>query len=192
MVAANCSYSCIESYPIERVHKHPIPLYPKASHSYTPKSELPHPNPSRLIATHCATRISQNHLTTRVIPHYSILHASYLRQTSAIDTMLTESSAHIEELVAVWEQCDLSVTVAASLGWRHRQLEEVEMEQKTVEKGLASEKAATTKMLAVLSHEGSSSKEAFLALKAAIADARSQSIDLTDELRVQRDMLSLH
>jgi len=105
------------------------------------------------------------------------------RSAVAIGKLLIQSKEKLEKLAAVWDACALPVGLAAPLEWRARQLEELEAEQKTLDEGLVAEKLATAQLYKVLAKESSTSKAAFLSLKAAVGEARAIGLGLTDDLR---------
>ncbi|KAL1518830.1 hypothetical protein AB1Y20_003107 [Prymnesium parvum] len=114
--------------------------------------------------------------------HAALRRLSDDRSAAAVEKVLLESREKLEALAEIWEASTLPPTLHASLAWRARQLREQQAEQKSLDERLSAEVEATAGLLAVLAKETSTSKEAFLLLKAATHHARSMDAGLTSNL----------
>tara|TARA_B110001452_G_scaffold267181_1_gene276106 strand:- start:35 stop:2266 length:2232 start_codon:yes stop_codon:yes gene_type:complete len=97
---------------------------------------------------------------------------------------LDDAEAHLDELVLVWEESGIRAGVTAVTMRCFNEVEELElMLQRGLEQLSAEEQATLVLHAALESNSGSKTKEAFLRLKNATAEAKQASIGLTVELR---------
>ena len=130
----------------------------------------------RLLAAHCGQLVNVRNELDR--PDED-------RRAEAILERLGDAGAELDALGIIWEKMGVAVGAAPlTLGWRKEQIENLEMEIRTHEHNVVAEQEAYIELRKIIDATSATntSKEAFLALKAATGKAKQVTCHITQEL----------